>query len=88
MTKQYLVKIPHTKQECLKTLDGVEAMGPKTLSQFRWGCMAGDHTGYGFIEANSEREAKNVVPSFVRGKSKAVPVEKYSSEQIKSFHKM
>lgn len=88
MTKQYLIESSHTKEECLDAMDKMSAMGPKHLSKFSWGCMAGDHTGYAITDADSESQAMDMVPPSLQSKAKVVPVEKYSQEQIKSFHQM
>jgi hypothetical protein len=50
--------------------------------------MSGDHTGYVIVEAGSESEARENVPSFLRGKARIVKVDKFTPEQIKSFHQM
>lgn len=85
---RYLIESPHTTEECLRALDELLAVGPGVLAKYDFGCMSGDHTGYVIIEAGSEPEARNTVPSFLRGKARIVKVDKFSPEQIKSFHQM
>jgi hypothetical protein len=84
----FMIESPHTKEECLGALDGIVEESPEYLSKFSFGCMAGDHTGYATVEADSVEEARKLVPSSVRGKAKVVPVTKFSKEQIDSFHAM
>ena len=86
--QQFMVVLPHTDGDCLKVLDEGAAMGSAALSKWRWGCMAGDHTGYALIEAEGEAEALETVPATVRSKAKAIPVQTLTVEQIQSFHSM
>ena len=85
---RFLSESPHTKEECLQALDGLVEQGPGVLEQYQFGCMAGDHTGWATVEANSEAEAREKVPAVVRGKARVVPVSKITAEQVRSFHEM
>jgi hypothetical protein len=85
---RYLIESPHTQEECLQALDEILVRGPGALAKYDFGCMSGDHTGYCIVEAGSETEAKESVPTFLRGKARCVKVDKFTPEQIKSFHQM
>lgn len=85
---RYLIESPHTKEECLRALDEILVRGPGALAKYDFGCMSGDHTGYVIVEAGSESEAKESVPTFLRGKARCVKLDKFTPEQIKSFHQM
>jgi hypothetical protein len=82
----YLVTSPHTKEECMAALVAVAAKGPENLENWRWGCMAGDHTGYAFIKAESETSALQSVPENVRSKARTQKVDKVTMDQIKQAH--
>jgi len=84
--KEYLVVSPHTPEECLKTLDSYVGKDQKTLAKIDWGCMAGDHTGYLKVTAESEQAARAMLPEGQRANAKVVPLNKFTVEQIKSFH--
>jgi hypothetical protein len=84
----YLIESPHTKEECLQALDDVLARGQGFLSKFDWGCMAGNHTAWGVVEAGSEAAARNMAPAIVRNKARVTEVTKFTPEQIRSFHQM
>ena len=75
----------HTPENCLKVLDEVSAKNPKLLSRFDWGCMAGDHTGYAVVEAKDEAGVKAMLPAGMQD-AKIVKLNKFTTEQIKSFH--
>ena len=83
---EYMIIAPHTPEECLKVLDEQLAMGPQSLAKWEWGCMAGDHTGYAIVEAASDSAAAKMVPAEVQAKAKIVKLNKFTAEQIKSFH--
>ncbi len=83
---RYFIESPHTKEECLTALDEALAKGPDVLGEFDWGCMAGDHTAYGVVEARTEAEAREMVPAIVRSKARIVTVDKVTPDMIRSFH--
>ncbi len=84
---KYLIESPHTKEECLQTLDEMMAKGSDTLNRFYFGCDAGDHTAYAIVDASSESVARAMVPSFVEHKVRVRPVGQYTPDQIRSFHR-
>lgn len=84
----YLLISPHTAEECLAALDGVAASGEGALDKWYWGCAAGDHTGYEIVKASSEKEALSFVPEATRSKAKAKKLNKFTAEQVASFHNM
>jgi hypothetical protein len=81
----YLVEAPHTPEECLGVMD--EANKSKELSQWQWGCMDGNHTGYRMVQASSEEAALAMVPESVRGKAHAYKLTKMTSGQLEQAHK-
>jgi hypothetical protein len=85
-TQRFLIISPHTADQCLAVLDDMEAKEPQVLAKTDWGCMAGDHTGYMMVSAKDEAAARNMVPELVRGQAKVIKLNKFTAEQIKSFH--
>ena len=83
---RFLIKSHHTPEQCVASLDEVAEKNPELLNKFDWGCKAGDHTGYVTIEKNSESEARDVLPSRLRDSSEVVKLNKFTMEDIKSFH--
>ncbi len=81
----YLVESPHTKEECLRALDEVLDKGADVLAKFEFGCKQGDHTAYAIVRG-TEASALELVPKFLRGKAKIVPVEAITPDQIRAFH--
>jgi hypothetical protein len=87
MGDRYMIMMPHTKEQCLKALDDMVASSSDLLSMTEWGCMAGDHTGYVIVTAASEAAARNMVPAAERASARVIKLNKFTPEQIKSFHK-
>ena len=83
---KYMVEVPHTAEECLAALDDILAKGPQFLNEFHWGCMAGVHTGWGIVEAESESAARNMLPASGQGKARITEVTKFTPEQVKAAH--
>ena len=85
---QYLIESPHTKEDCLEALDELKDTNPELLDKMEFGCMAGEHKGWARVEANSEIEAREMIPPVVRDKAHVIEVSKFTPEQITSFHHM
>ena len=84
--QRFLVMAPHTKEECLKTLDETQAFSKELLAKIDWGCMAGDHTAYVVLTAKDEDAVKKMLPADWT-KARIVKVNKFTPEEIVSFHK-
>jgi hypothetical protein len=82
--KQYVVIAPHSAAECLSALDGMVA--EKKLDKWDFGCMDGDHTGYLVTRAASKEEALANVPANQRANARVVELNKFTADQVKSFH--
>jgi hypothetical protein len=82
---RFFVRVSHTPEECLKTLDEVSAKSKELLAKFDWGCMAGDHTGYAILEGKDEMAVKQMLPADMQN-AKIQKLNKFTAEQIKSFH--
>ncbi len=85
---QYLVIAPHNPDQCLASLDAVEAMpnGAQELAKWEWGCMSGDHTGYLIVAAASPDDALKHVPMAERATARVVKLNRFTPAEIKSFH--
>jgi hypothetical protein len=83
---RYLIETSHTPEECLQDLDRVLERGPDILAKFDWGCMAGDHTGWAVIEAESKARLEDKLPLSILDRARIVEVGKFTPEQIRSFH--
>ena len=82
----FLIESPHTKEQCLKALDDTLALGEDVLGKFEYGCMTGDHTAYGIVQAADVDTAKRMVPENLRSEATISEVTPISADQIRQFH--
>ena len=83
---RYLIESPHTGDECLLVLDWILAQGSMLLTKYEFCCMDEDHTGYLLIEVPSKEDARRLVPPNIRNKARIVELQKFTPEEIRSFH--
>jgi hypothetical protein len=83
----YFVRATHTTEQCMSLLDKVNEKGDKYLSQFKYGCMSGDHTSYAFIEAPSEDAARKLLLKELQSTAKIEQVNTFTAKQIEDLHK-
>ena len=83
---RFFVTESHTKEECLKALDDAKAVGTGFLNKCDWGCMAGDHTAYLILEGKDEAAVRKSLPA-AWSNANIVKLNKFTAEQIASFHK-
>ena len=81
----YLIEAPHSPDECLQAMNEALGRGPQFLAQFDWGCVEDKHTGWATVEAGSEAEARNMVPSVVRGKARVMRVGRVTPDQVNAM---
>ncbi len=83
---KYIVESPHTPEECLQALDETLKEGEDILKKFAFGCKSGEHTGWAFVDADSEKKALEIVPEFIRDKACAQEVSMFTPAEIKAAH--
>ena len=83
----FIIRSPHTKEECLAALDETLKEGPEVLAKFEWGCAKGDHTAYGIVKAENQTAALNYVPRLVRSKAIVQEVARVTPDDIRSYHR-
>ncbi len=82
----YIIEQQHTKEECLQALDDLALRSPQLLSSCYLTCTTGEHKGYCFVEGSSESEVREMVPPSLREKARVIRADRYTPEQIRSFH--
>lgn len=81
---RYFVETEHTAEDCALVIGEVHAMG--FLHHYDWGCDAGVHCGWAFIEGESEDQVLLTVPLMVRALARAVRVIQYTEADFKRTH--
>jgi hypothetical protein len=81
---RFLIETSHRERDCLNLIELLHAQG--YLSQFDWGCAIGVHTGWAVLEADTEAEARLVVPPLVRSQARVVKVSELDPEALAQAH--
>ena len=84
---RYIVEIAHTSEDCVEALNSIVAVSREFINRFDWGCKAGDHTGWAIVEAGDESVARMMLPTSLRRGARVVAVNKFTVEDVQSFHK-
>jgi hypothetical protein len=83
---RFLLECPHTDEECTRELDSIFGHSQELFARFDWGCKAHEHVGWAVVEAGDANTARMLLPTVVRGKARVVALNKFSPEDVKSFH--
>ena len=85
---RYVIEATHDPDPaaCLRMLDAFLNAGAHYLTHAEWGCMDGEHTAWIIVEANSDAEARMMVPPVIRNTAKLVKLNKFTPEQIRGMH--
>ena len=83
----YFVQVPHNPQQCLASLDEMKQKGDNLLSKLEFGCHSGDHTAYGFIQADNEQSVRDMLPTAEQKDAKVTKVERFNAADIEKLHK-
>jgi hypothetical protein len=83
----YYVQVNHKPDQCLNDLLEMKTKGDAYLSNFEFGCMSGDHTGYAFLNGSSEADVRMMLPKDEQASAKIKKVDKFTSAQIEEIHK-
>ena len=84
---QYQIEVSHqeTREDCLRALKEIMTHSTHILSHTWFGCMAGVHSGWVSLEAQSQSEARMVLPSSWRSRASVVEVQKFTPAQIQAM---
>ena len=65
---RYLIEVPHEPevQACARVVQVFLATGSHLLTHADWGCFNGVHSAWIIVDADSEEEARYVVPPAFR----------------------
>ena len=83
---QYIIEVSHTDAECIAALNRIVEWGMHLLHHASFGCVVGVHTCWLKLEADTEAEARNVLPPSMRSQARVVQVQKLTPDQIRDLH--
>ena len=85
---RYMIQASHdpAPDACMQLLDAFLQAGAHYLTNAEWGCEAGEHTAWIIVEADSDDEARLMVPPNIRNTALLVRLNRFTPEQIRQFH--
>jgi len=83
---RYIIEHHHTAADCVKSVDACMQAGAHFLAATDWGCKVGVHTGWTTIEAETDAEARNMVPPLIRSMAKPVRLHNFTPKEVFAFH--
>jgi hypothetical protein len=81
---RYLIETPHAVEDCRMLINQLHSQG--YLYNFEWGCADGVHCGWAIVEAESEDQARMIVPSVIRKDARVVRLLKYDINEAGEIH--
>jgi hypothetical protein len=81
---RYLVESEHTDEDCHHVVEQFVFFG--YIMHFDWGCNAGVHSCWAIVEAHNEQEALLSVPAMLRGKARAIQLNKFTPDMMQDAH--
>lgn len=82
--ERYLIESKHTASDCHHVVEQFIIHGH--IMNFDWGCQAGEHTAWAFIEAENEPQALLSVPPSLRSKARAIQLNKFTPQTVEEYH--
>ncbi len=86
---RYMIEALHdpTQAACLRLLDAFAKAGAHYLTHTDWGCRAGVHKAWIVVEAESDDDARLMVPPVIRESAILVKLNKFTPDEIRElFH--
>ena len=81
---RFLVEVSHESDAlaCVHVLEAFLRSGSHFLTRADWGCKDGDHKAWMIVEVGSKEDAKNIVPSEFRLRTRVVGLNTFTAEEV------
>jgi hypothetical protein len=86
---RFLVEVAHDAdaQACVRVLDAFLRSGSHFLTRADWGCKDGDHKAWMIVEAETKEEARNIVPSDFRLRTRVVALHAFTAGEVEEMRR-
>jgi hypothetical protein len=86
---KYLIEVSHGAGniECLHSVAIFLSSGSHFLTNADWGCLDGEHKAWFIMDAESKKEALQVVPPGYRKDAKILQLNKFKLEDVQELLK-
>ena len=86
---KFLLEVPHEDEKlaCARAVRVFLETGSHFLTNADWGCFDGVHKAWIILEAESQDEARYVLPPAFRSKARIVSLNKWTMEEIEEIER-
>ena len=77
---QYMIELSHSPSDCVEALRDIDPDAQEFLGEVYWGCMTGRHDGWAVVDADSEEQAREMVPDRIRSQVQVTRVKTIAPE--------
>ena len=85
---RFLIQIPYTPDEQLDIMDRMRAESTDLLCMTYWGEMDGQPSGWLVLLADTEEEARGMLPESLRSQARISKVQLLSPEDVEEMHRL
>jgi len=82
---RYMIESSHDPGLCQLVLAAFLQAGVHYLTRADWGCKSGIHTAWITVEANSDTDARLMVPPTIRTSALLAKLNKFTPEEVRVF---
>jgi hypothetical protein len=79
---EYVIEFPHEPDEHDRIVASVLRMAPGAQRTFLWGCRAGVHKAWAFVEAAGQGEALDTLPERLKPRASVTRVEQLTPAEV------
>ena len=84
---QYMIESSHDSSICQRVQAAFLQAGAHYLTRADWGCKGGIHKAWITIEANSDTDARLMVPPIIRTSALLAKLNKFTPAEVRVFHR-
>lgn len=85
---RFLIQIPYTPDEQLNVMDRIMDESTDLLCMTYWGEMDGEPSGWMVVLAETEQEARDMLPSDLRSQARIAQVQLLTPQDIDEMHRL
>lgn len=88
---RFLLEVSHESdaKACVHVLEAFQRSGSHFLMRADWGCKDGDHKAWMVVDVATREEARSIVPSEFRQRTRVVGLHHFTPEEVaemRRFH--
>jgi hypothetical protein len=86
---RFLIEVSHDAGAlaCVRAVEAFLRSGSHFLARADWGCKDGDHKAWLIVDVASKEDARSIVPSDFRPRTRVVGLHAFSVEEVAEMRK-